>query len=441
MNTGFGIYEEIVDRQKPIAIVGLGYVGLPIAVAFSKKIDVIGYDINRQKIKDYQNGIDVTGDIGNEMIRDCMVDFTYDIEKLDGVRFFIIAVPTPIQSGNVPDLGYVQSVSRMIAKKLTKGAIVVYESTVYPGVTEEICIPILEEESGLTCGVDFKVGYSPERINPGDKVHRLENIVKIVSGIDDDTVDIIAKLYEMIIGAGVYRAESIKVAEAAKVIENAQRDINIAFMNELSMLFNNMGIDTKAVLEAASTKWNFLDFSPGLVGGHCIGIDPYYLTYKAEDTGYRSKIILAGRHINDGMGKYIAQQMIKILVRMKLNLENARIGFLGLTYKEDCPDIRNTKATDIIHELKEYGITPLVVDPLADKEEVYREHGIELSSVNSLKDLNAVVVAVPHHLFAKMNVFDFEKLYGSNQIKIMIDIRGIYKKSDFENNGFYYWSL
>lgn len=435
------VVHKIVDRQAKIAVIGMGYVGLPIAIALSKKADVIGFDINGRKIEGYRQGIDATGDVGDDVIRRCAVDFTSDEERLGEASFFIVTVPTPIKSGNVPDLGFVKSASRMVAKRLTAGAVVVYESTVYPGVTEDICIPILEAESGLRCGPDFKVGYSPERINPGDKVHRLENIIKIVSGIDEETLDAVARLYELIVEAGVYRAESIKVAEAAKVIENAQRDVNIAFMNELAMLFNHMGIETRAVLEAAGTKWNFLKFTPGLVGGHCIGIDPYYLTYKAEDTGYHSKIILAARHINDGMGKYIAQHIIKMLVRMKQDLKNARIGVLGLTYKEDCPDIRNTKVTDIMEELMEYGITPLVADPMADRELVYREHGIELSELSALNHLNAVIVAVPHRPFREMSVPDFEKMYGDDGAKLMIDVKGAYSKEEFENNGFHYWSI
>ncbi|BBI33130.1 UDP-N-acetyl-D-galactosamine dehydrogenase [Cohnella abietis] len=438
---GMGLYENIADRQEHIAIVGLGYVGLPLAVAFSKRTNVIGFDISNHKIESYRMGIDLTRDLGDEAIRDCSVEFTSDEERLKESRFFIIAVPTPVQSGNVPDLNFVQSASKIVATKLKKGAIVVYESTVYPGVTEEICIPILEAESGLRCGVDFKVGYSPERINPGDKVHRLENIVKIVSGMDEETLATVASIYELIIQAGVFKAESIKVAEAAKVIENAQRDINIAFMNELSMLFNSMGIDTKAVLQAAGTKWNFLNFKPGLVGGHCIGIDPYYLTYKAEDAGYHSKIILAGRHINDGMGKYIAQNIIKMLVKLKLDINKARIGFLGLSYKEDCSDIRNTKVTDIIQELQEYSITPIVADPLVDKRHVYEEYGIEMTDMSEMKDLNVIIVAVPHREFLQMNIDDFANLYSEDQTKIMVDIKAVFSKTDFENNGYHYWSL
>ncbi|MBO7748007.1 nucleotide sugar dehydrogenase [Paenibacillus sp. MWE-103] len=440
-DTDLELYARIAGRHEPLAVIGLGYVGLPIAVAFARKANVVGFDVNERKVDEYRKGFDATGDVGGEAIAGSGVDFTSDPDKLDGARFFIVAVPTPVKSGNVPDLHYVREASRLVGKRLKPGAIVVYESTVYPGVTEDVCVPILEAASGLRCGVDFKVGYSPERINPGDKVHRLENIVKIVSGMDAQSLETIARLYELVIEAGVFRAESIKVAEAAKVIENAQRDINIAFMNELSMLFNGMGIDTKAVLRAAGTKWNFLPFTPGLVGGHCIGIDPYYLTYKAEDTGYRSRIILAGRHINDGMGKYVAQQIVKLLVKLKQNLADARIGFLGLSYKEDSPDIRNTKVTDIIKELKEYGITPLVADPYVDKDAAYREYGIELSGMDELRGLNAVVVAVPHAPFKRMGAADFEPLYDPRTAKIMVDIKGIYDKGDYERGGFHYWSL
>lgn len=436
-----GLYKDIVNQQGQIAVVGLGYVGLPVAVAFSKKARVVGFDVNKEKIAAYRQGIDANGDIGDSIVKNCTVEFTSDEEKLEGIQFFIVAVPTPVQSGNVPNLKFVRNASRTVAKKLIKGSVVVYESTVYPGVTEEVCIPILEEESGLRCGIDFKVGYSPERINPGDKVHTLENIVKIVAGSDEETCDLVAQVYELIIEAGVYKAECIKVAEAAKVIENAQRDINIAFMNELSMLFNRMDIDTQAVLKAAGTKWNFLNFTPGLVGGHCIGIDPYYLTFKAEDTGYHSKIMLAGRHVNDGMGKYVAQQIIKTLVQKKHETKNVRIGILGLSFKENCTDFRNTKVMDIIQELKEYGITPFVVDPLVDKEQVYQEYGIELSDISSLKEMNAIIVAVPHEQFIDLNVNDFEKMYSKSDTKIMIDIKGIYDRFDFESNGFYYWSL
>ncbi|MEC0240555.1 nucleotide sugar dehydrogenase [Paenibacillus dokdonensis] len=435
------IVEDIINRQTAVAVIGLGYVGLPIAAAFSKRLRVIGFDVNARKISRYQSGIDVTGELGDEEIQRCSIEFTSEPDQLDAARFFIIAVPTPVQSGNVPDLQYVQGASRIVGKKLARGSVVVFESTVYPGVTEDICIPILEAESGLRCGENFKVGYSPERINPGDQVHRLDNIVKIVSGIDEEALRIIAEVYELVIDAGVYRAASIKVAEAAKVIENAQRDINIAFMNELSMLFHQMGIDTQEVLEAAGTKWNFLPFSPGLVGGHCIGIDPYYLTYKAEDTGYRSRIILAGRHINDGMGAYIAQQIIKALVKLKLDLNDAKIGLLGLAYKENCPDIRNTKVTDIIAELRDYGIHPVIADPYVDPQEARDEYGLELSELSEMKDLNMLIVAVPHEEFARMSFSDINLMFSEKQPKVMVDLKGVYSKAEFENEGYFYWRL
>jgi len=436
-----GLYENIVDRIEPIAVIGLGYVGLPLAIAFAKKADVVGFDVNRKKIEDCRRGVDGTGDLGNEAVRSSTALFTSDPEQLERASFFVIAVPTPIRSGNVPDLRFVESASRTVGRKLKKGAVVVFESTVYPGVTEEICVPLLEAESGLKCGIDFKVGYSPERINPGDKVHKLENIVKIVSGMDGETLETIASVYELIIEAGVYRAESIAVAEAAKVIENAQRDVNIAFMNELAMIFNQMGISTKAVLEAAATKWNFLSFKPGLVGGHCIGIDPYYLTYKAEDTGNRSRIILAGRHINDGMGKYIAQSVVKTLVKLKIDISQARIGIFGLAYKEDCSDIRNTKVIDIVNELREYEVEPLVSDALVDREEVVREYRLELTDGNEMKDLDVIVVAVPHRAYAAMTARDFANRFVSKGTRIIFDIKGVYDKADFENAGIHYWSL
>ncbi|MED5018720.1 nucleotide sugar dehydrogenase [Paenibacillus chibensis] len=433
--------EDIVNRRTAVAVIGLGYVGLPIAVAFAKRVRVIGFDVNTGKISKYQKGMDVTGEIGDEAVRSSGVEFTSEAERLEEARFFIVAVPTPVQSGNVPDLQYVEGASRIVGKRLSRGSYIVFESTVYPGVTEDICIPILEAESGLRCGEDFKVGYSPERINPGDPVHRIDNIVKIVSGIDDEALEVIAGVYGLVIDAGVHRASSIKVAEAAKVIENAQRDINIAFMNELSMLFHQMGIDTKDVLEAAGTKWNFLHFSPGLVGGHCIGIDPYYLTYKAEDTGYRSRIILAGRHINDGMGSYIAQQIIKALVKQKIDLNHARIGLLGLAYKENCPDIRNTKVTDIISELQEYGIQPIIADSQVDPEEAYAEYGLRLSELSDMKDLNLLIVAVPHDEYARMSFSDIDRMFGKEQPKVLVDIKGAYSKAEFENEGYYYWRL
>lgn len=435
------LYEEIVNGQASIAVVGLGYVGLPLAVAFSKKAKVIGFDLSERKIAEYQNGIDLTGDIGNPVLHDCSIQFTSDSNNLENAKFFIVAVPTPVQIGNVPDLTYMQNASQMVGAKLTKGAIVVFESTVYPGVTEDVCIPILEAESGLKCGQDFKVGYSPERINPGDATNKLENIVKIVSGIDEEALETIAQIYELVIDAGVYKAESIKVAEAAKVIENTQRDINIALMNELSMLFHQMGIDTKEVLQAAGTKWNFHHYTPGLVGGHCIGIDPYYLTYKAETEGYHSQIILAGRHINDGMGTYIAQQIIKMLVQYKFDLEKVNIGLLGVTYKENSTDIRNSKIIDIIKELREYGVIPKVVDPLVDQQQFQQEYGFELTNMSDLNNMNVIIMAAPHRVFTDLSLEDINNMYDQHQTKVMIDIKGVYDKAECEHFGYRYWRL
>lgn len=436
------LYNKIVNREEKLSLVGLGYVGLPIAVAFSKKIDVIGFDINDKKIQTYIGGKDPTKEVGDEAIQKCNVDFTSDETRLREAMFHIVAVPTPVRPDKVPDLSPVIGASKVLGRNLTKGSVVVYESTVYPGVTEDICVPILEKESGLKCGVDFKIGYSPERINPGDKNHRLENIVKIVSGMDDETFETVADVYSLVIEAGVYRAESIKVAEAAKVIENSQRDINIAFVNELSMIFSRMGIDTKAVLRAAGTKWNFLSFEPGLVGGHCIGVDPYYLTYKAEQIGYHSRIILAGRRINDGMGAYVAQELVKKMIHADVKVKDADVLVLGLTFKGNCPDTRNTKVIDILNELGSYEIHTSVYDPVADKAEAKREYGIDLISKAELKDFDAVLVAVDHDDFKEYSVEDIEAMYSDkNENKILFDVKGIYDKDEFEKAGFNYWRL
>lgn len=436
------LYNKIVNREEKLSLVGLGYVGLPIAVAFSKKVDVIGFDINDKKIQTYIGGKDPTKEVGDEAIQKCNVDFTSDETRLREARFHIVAVPTPVRPDKVPDLSPVIGASKVLGRNLTKGSVVVYESTVYPGVTEDICVPILEKESGLKCGVDFKIGYSPERINPGDKNHRLENIVKIVSGMDDETLETVADVYSLVIEAGVYRAESIKVAEAAKVIENSQRDINIAFVNELSMIFSRMGIDTKAVLRAAGTKWNFLSFEPGLVGGHCIGVDPYYLTYKAEQIGYHSRIILAGRRINDGMGAYVAQELVKKMIHADVKVKDADVLVLGLTFKGNCPDTRNTKVIDILNELGSYEIHTSVYDPVADKAEAKREYGIDLISKAELKDFDAVLVAVDHDDFKEYSVEDIEAMYSDkNENKILFDVKGIYDKDEFEKAGFNYWRL
>ncbi|WP_313128006.1 nucleotide sugar dehydrogenase [Anaerocolumna sp.] len=437
------LYEEIKNRREKISLVGLGYVGMPIAVSFAKKVNVIGFDISKEKIELYKKGIDPTKEVGDAVIKETTVEFTADESRLKEAKFHIVAVPTPVNVDHTPDLKPVEAASRTVGRNLTRGSIVVYESTVYPSVTEEICIPILEKESGMKCGKDFKVGYSPERINPGDKVHRLETIIKVVSGIDEESLDIIAKTYELVVDAGVYKAESIKVAEAAKVIENSQRDINIAFMNELSIIFNKMGIDTKAVLEAAGTKWNFLSFFPGLVGGHCIGVDPYYLTYKAEQLGYHSQVILSGRRINDDMGKYIVENLIKNLIKADVPVKDAKVAILGFTFKENCPDTRNTKVIDILNELKEYGLTPMIVDPEADVEEARHEYGIEFDSIDDIKNMDAIIIAVGHNQFLNLSQNDINKMYkeSPNGNKVLLDIKGILDKKEYELTGYRYWRL
>lgn len=435
------LYEKIRDGEEKISLIGLGYVGMPIAVAFAKKAKVIGFDYNKAKIEMYQNGIDPTKEAGDEAVRQTTAVFTADERRLQEAKFHIVAVPTPIHADHTPDLKPVESASVILGRNLSKGSVVVFESTVYPGVTEEVCAPILERESGLVCGVDFKIGYSPERINPGDKVHRLENIMKIVSGMDADTLDTVAKVYELVIEAGVYRAESIKVAEAAKVIENSQRDINIAFMNEMSMIFNRMGIDTKAVLEAAGTKWNFLKFAPGLVGGHCIGVDPYYLTYRAEELGYHSQIVLSGRRVNDDMGRYVAESVIKKLIAADIPVKDAKVAILGFTFKENCPDTRNTKVIDIVRELEEYGVVPVVADPVADAGEAKRLYGIEFTDMARITDMDAVVIAVAHEEFLALGQGLADLYDASNSIKVLADIKGILNRKDMEAEGFSYWRL
>ena len=409
-------------------------------MAFAKKVDVIGFDLNRQKIDLYKNGIDPTHEVGDEAISKTTVDFTADETRLREAKFHIVAVPTPVNDDHTPDLRPVEGASTVLGRNLTKGSVVVFESTVYPGVTEDVCVPILEKESGLKCGTDFKIGYSPERINPGDKVHRLETITKIVSGMDKETLDCVAKVYELVVEAGVYRAESIKVAEAAKVIENSQRDINIAFMNELSIIFNKMDIDTKAVLEAAGTKWNFLKFYPGLVGGHCIGVDPYYLTYKAEMLGYHSQVILAGRRINDDMGKYVAENCVKMLIKADKAVKGAKVAILGFTFKENCPDTRNTKVIDIVNELKEYGIDPIIADPQADAEEARKLYGVEFVDMDSIKDMDAVVLAVAHREFSAISVERMNDFLGTEK-RVLLDIKGLVDRKEFEGAGYHYWRL
>lgn len=390
------LYNKIITKKEKIAVIALGYVGMPLAIALARKAKVIGFDINKSKIELYKSGIDPTNEVGNEAIKETTVEFTSEETKLRGAKFHIIAVPTPINADKTPNLSPVERATEIVARNLTKGSIVVYESTVFPGVTEDICIPLIESVSGLKCGVDFKVGYSPERINPGDKVHTLENIVKIVSGIDNECLEIIKKVYELVIKAGVHPVSSIKVAEAAKVVENSQRDINIAFMNELAMVFDRMDIDTLEVIEAMNTKWNALGFYPGLVGGHCIGVDPYYFIYQAEKLGYHSQIILSGRKINDGMAEFVANAIIKKLILANKAVRKSKVAILGITFKENCPDTRNSKVMDIIKTLREFGLDPVVTDPLADKNELAAEYGIDLVDISEIKNVDCLVIVVAH---------------------------------------------
>ena len=438
MNT---LYENLVSHHEKLSLVGLGYVGMPIAIEFAKRgIDVIGYDLNKSKIETYKAGIDPTHEVGDDAIKETTVEFTADEKRLRAAKFHIVAVPTPVNDDHTPDLSPVEGASRILGRNLTPGSVVVYESTVYPGVTEGVCIPILEKESGLRCGVDFKIGYSPERINPGDKLHRLNTITKIVSGMDAETLDIVAKVYEIVVDAGVHRAESIKVAEAAKVIENSQRDINIAFMNELSIIFNKIGIDTLSVLRAAGTKWNFLNFRPGLVGGHCIGVDPYYLTYKAEMIGYHSQVILAGRRINDDMGKFIVENVVKKLIKADKHVKHARVAILGFTFKENCPDTRNSKVFDIVSELREYGIEPVIADPTADAAEAKRLYDVEFKDVDNITNMDAVILAVAHDKFASFSMSDVDGFFGEG-MKILIDVKGVLNRHEYEDAGYSYWRL
>ena len=435
--------DQLLAGRKKLSLIGLGYVGMPVAVAFARKVPVIGFDISKEKISQYKDGIDPTREVGDEVIKTTSVEFTSDETRLHNASFHIIAVPTPVHPDHTPDLFPIKEASRILSRNLTRGSIVVFESTVYPGVTEEICVPILERGSRMTCGVDFFVGYSPERINPGDKIHRLETITKIVAGMDQKTCDTIAQVYELVVEAGVYKASSIKVAEAAKVIENSQRDINIAFMNELSIIFNKMGISTKEVLEAASTKWNFLKFSPGLVGGHCIGVDPYYLTYKAEQLGYHSQIILAGRRINDGIGKHVAEHVVKTLIAAGSQVKGAKVAVLGFTFKENCPDTRNTRVIDIITELREYGIEAEVCDPVADEREAQDLYGITFVPLEQVTEVDALVVAVSHKVFSQMGIHEIDRLFKTvpNNQKVVVDVKSIFDRNWIMEAGYRYWSL
>ena len=435
------LYERLVKGEEKLALIGLGYVGMPIAVEFAKHIKVIGYNHNENRIQQYKSGIDPTHEVGDEAISKTTVDFTSDETRLREAKFLIVAVPTPVNTDHTPDLYPVENASRIVGRNLTKGSIVCYESTVYPGVTEDVCIPILEKESGLKCGADFKIAYSPERINPGDKVHTLTTIRKIVSGMDELTCKVVKQVYDIVIAVGTYPVSSIKTAEAVKVVENSQRDINIAFMNELAMVFDRMGIDTNEVVDGMNTKWNALGFRPGLVGGHCIGVDPYYFTYEAERLGYHSQIILNGRIVNDGMGAFVAETAIKKMIEAGQAPKNSKVVILGLTFKENCPDCRNSKVEDIIKRLGDYGIKPMVVDPWADKEVAKKEYGVELSEMSEIKNADCIIVAVAHNEFKAMSLDEIKALYKPRIEPVLIDVKGLYKIEDLNASRMKWWRL
>ena len=438
------LYNKLISREEKISLVGLGYVGMPIAVAFANKgIDVVGFDLNKAKIELYKNGVDPTKEVGDEAIKNTTVYFTSDEKDLQKAKFHIVAVPTPVNTDHTPDLTPVIGASEIVGRNLTKGSYVVFESTVYPGCTEDVCVPILERESGLKYGVDFKVGYSPERINPGDKVHRLENITKIVSGCDKEALDVIKAVYDIVIEVGTYPVSNLRTAEAVKVVENSQRDINIAFMNELAMAFDKMDIDTNEVVDGMNTKWNALGFRPGLVGGHCIGVDPYYFTYQAEKLGYHSQIILNGRIVNDGMGRFVADAAIKNMIAVGQAPKKSKIVILGLTFKENCPDTRNSKVDDIIKRLAEYEITPIVVDPWASERDAMHEYGVTLTKLEDVAAADCVIVAVAHNEFKALSLNDLKKLFRASDDaeKVLIDVKGLYKVSELEASGLRYWRL
>lgn len=438
------LYEKILKKEERIAIIGLGYVGLPIAVAFAKKVNVIGFDLNKEKIALYQKGMDPTREVGDDEMKATSVQFTSDETDLKKAKFHIVAVPTPINQDHTPNLMPVESASRIVGRNLTEGSIVVFESTVYPGVTEDICVPILETESGLKCGIDFKVGYSPERINPGDKIHRLENITKIVSGMNDEALEEIKNVYDLVIDVGTYPVSSIKTAEAIKVVENSQRDINIAFMNELAMVFDRMGIDTNEVVDGMNTKWNALGFRPGLVGGHCIGVDPYYFTYEAEKLGYHSQIILSGRKVNDGMGAFVADAAIKQMILAGKAPKLCRVVILGLTFKENCPDTRNSKVSDIVDRLKNYGIEPVVIDPWASADDAMKEYNIHLADMSAARDADAVILAVAHDQFRELTWEQIAAMYRSDlekEQRVLIDVKGVRSLKEALAQNYSYWRL
>lgn len=435
--------EKLLDKEEKIAVIGLGYVGMPIAVAFAKKVNVIGYDLNEKKINLYKSGIDPTKEVGNDGIKSTSVEFTADEKRIQDAKFIIVAVPTPVNTDHTPDLTPVIGASEIVGRNITKGSVVVYESTVYPGCTEDVCIPILERESGLKCGIDFKIGYSPERINPGDKIHRLENICKIVSGCDEKALQEIKKVYDLVIEVGTYPVSSIKTAEAVKVVENSQRDINIAFMNELAMVFDRMGIDTNEVVDGMNTKWNALGFRPGLVGGHCIGVDPYYFTYEAEKLGYHSQIVLNGRIVNDGMGAYVADAAVKQMITAGQAPQKSKVVILGLTFKENCPDTRNSKVDDIIKQLRTYEIEPIVIDPWANKKEAMHEYGVELKSMDDAKNADCIIVAVAHDEFKKVPLDSIKSLFKESEDneKVLLDVKGLYEIGELKQSGMNWWRL
>ncbi len=438
------LYEKILAGEEPLSVVGLGYVGMPIAVAFAKKgVNVIGFDLNQEKIDLYKSGIDPTREVGDEIIRTTTVHFTAEERALKKAKFHIVAVPTPVNTDHTPDLTPVIRAAEIVGRNLTRGAYVVFESTVYPGCTEDVCVPILEQESGMKCGTDFKVGYSPERINPGDKLHRLENIRKIVSGCDGEALTTIKAVYDIVVEVGTYPVSNLRTAEAVKVVENSQRDINIAFMNELAMVFDRMDIDTNEVVDGMNTKWNALGFRPGLVGGHCIGVDPYYFTYQAEKLGYHSQIILNGRIVNDSMGKFVADSAIKNMIAAGLAPKRAKVAILGLTFKENCPDTRNSKVDDIIRRLREYEITPLVVDPWAKERDAMQEYGVTLTKLEDVTDADCIIIAVAHNEFRALHLEDIKGMFknGNDAEKVLIDVKGIYKIPELEASGMRYWRL
>jgi UDP-N-acetyl-D-galactosamine dehydrogenase len=433
-------FESIENKKTPIAIVGLGYVGLPLAVAFGRKFKVIGFDISEKRVKELEEGYDRTAEVLDADFNQYL-EFTSDPARLKEAGVIIVAVPTPIDKSRNPDLTPVVGASKTVGQNMSKGTVVAYESTVYPGLTEDLCVPILEKESGLKFGSEFSVGYSPERINPGDREHTLQTIVKVVSGNDEACADLLEKLYGSVITAGTHRASSIKVAEAAKVIENTQRDLNIALMNELALIFDRLGIDTLDVLEASGTKWNFLPFRPGLVGGHCIGVDPYYLTTKAEEIGYHPQVILAGRKINDSMGKFIADTTVKQMINGESVVKNSRVAILGLTFKENVPDLRNTKVVDVVEELRSFGVNVLVHDPLADPEEAKEEYGLELVPMEELHDLEAVILAVSHDQYKSFGPEEIKALFKNPDKAVVIDVKGFFDPKELTDAGISYWRL